>query len=120
MGYKENENLMERLIEFGENIIELCKRLPQNLINSRLIPQSIDCSSSIGANYSESCEAESSKDFIHKIKIAKKEAKETRFFLRLLLKANPSFTREIIMRGREATEFLKIFSSIVAKFRQKQ
>lgn len=116
MGYKENEKLLRRFIKFAEDIIDLGKMLPQNLVNSRLIPQVIDCSSSIGANYSEACEAESNKDFIHKIKIAKKEAKETKFFLRLLLKANPNFRDEIIKRGAETAEYVKIFSSIAAKF----
>lgn len=117
MGYVENERLLERIIKFAEEMIVLCKRLPQNLINSRLVPQLIDASSSIGANYSEACEAESSKDFLHKIKIAKKEAKETKFFLRLLLKANPELDKEIVAKGKEAAEFVKIFSSIVAKFK---
>ena len=108
---------MERVIKFAEEIIILCKKLPNNLINQRIISQLIDCSSSIGANYSEACEAESSRDFVHKLRIAKKEAKETRFFLRLLFKANLEFTEEIIMRGKESTEFIKIFSSIVSKFK---
>lgn len=117
MGYKENEALLERIVKFAEETIMLCKKLPHNLINSRLISQLIDASSSIGANYCEACEAESSKDFLHKIKIAKKEANETRFFLRLLLKANPEFHKEIIVKGQESSEFVKIFSSIVAKFK---
>lgn len=115
--FKDNEILLERLICFGEEVITLCKILPQNTINIRLIIQLIDCATSIGANYSEACEAESAKDFVHKIKIAKKEAKETRFFLRLLLKANPEFREEIIKLGKISTEFVKIFSSIVARFK---
>lgn len=107
---------MERLIKFAEKIIDLCKRLPHTIINRPLIEQVIACSSSVGANYSEACEAESSKDFVHKMKIAKKEAKETRFFLRLVLKANSQFKEEIIPLGKESTEFIKIFSVVVSKF----
>lgn len=117
MKYEENDKLMERVIKFAEDVIVLCKKLPNNLINQRIISQLIDCSSSIGANYSEACEAESSKDFVHKLKIAKKEAKETRFFLRLLLKANSEFQEEIISKGKESIEFIKIFSTIVSKFK---
>ncbi|MEK7565858.1 MAG: four helix bundle protein [Patescibacteria group bacterium] len=42
----------------------------------------------MGANYSEACDGESAKDFVHKLKIAAKEARETKFFLRLLLETN--------------------------------
>jgi len=116
--YEENDRLLERLIKFAEDIIILCKNLPKNLINTRLIPQLIDCSTSIGANYSEACEAESAKDFIHKVKIVIKEIKETRFFLRLVLKSNIEYRDEITLRGKETVEFLKIFSKIASKFKK--
>lgn len=105
---------MERIIKFVEEVIELCKKLPKNQINNPLISQIVDSASSIGANYSEACEAESYKDFIHKIKIAKKEVNETKYFLRLLLKANPEFKDSIINSGKEAGELLLIFSKISA------
>lgn len=119
MGYKENERLLERLVKFAESIIDLCKRLPRNNINNSLVSQLIDCSSSMGANYSEACEAESRRDFIHKIKIVLKEIKETVYFLKLILKANPEFAVEIAKNQREADELLKIFSSIASKFRSR-
>lgn len=118
MGYKENERLLERLVKFAESIIDLCKKLPRNNINNSLVPQLVDCSSSTGANYSEACEAESAKDFIHKIRIVLKEIKESLFFLKLILKANPEFTHETAKNQKEADELLKIFSSIAAKFRR--
>lgn len=117
MGYKENERLLERIIRYCEDIIDLCKKLPQNIINRQLIQQLIASSSSIGANYSEACEAESAKDFIHKIKIVLKEIKESIFFLKLILKNNPSFAIDITKHQKEADELLKIFSSIASKFR---
>ncbi len=117
MGYKENERLLERLVKFAESIIDLCNKLPRNLINNQLIPQTISCTSSIGANYSEACEAESAKDFIHKIKIVLKEIKESIFFLKLIQKNNPSFTIDLTNHQKEADELLRIFSSITSKFR---
>ena len=115
--YERNRILMERIIRLVEEIIELCKKLQKNHINSPLVSQIVDSAGSVGANYSEACEAESYKDFIHKIKIAMKETNETKFFLRLLLKANPEFKDSIIKSGKEAGELLLIFSKIVAGVR---
>lgn len=119
MGYRENERLLERVVKFAESIIDTCNKLPRNLINNQLIPQTIGCTSSIGANYSEACEAESSKDFIHKIKIVLKEIKESIFFLKLILKANPTISSEISNNQKEADELLKIFSTISSKFQSR-
>ena len=71
----------------------------------------------MGANYQEACEAESSKDFVHKTKIVKKELRETKYWLRLLCKQNKEFMEEITCLGNESTELLKIFSAIVYKFK---
>jgi four helix bundle protein len=120
MDYKaENDKLLERLTKFAEKVIELCLKLPQTAINSPLINQLIRACSSIGANYSEACGAESSKDFVHKTKISYKESRETKFFLRLILKANPAFAKEIIPLGQESFEYIKIFSTILSKFKNK-
>jgi len=73
---------------FGENIIDFVKTLPINPINSELIRQIVKSGTSIGANYMEADAAESKKDFRHKIAICKKEAKETKHWLRMIAKAN--------------------------------
>ena len=67
--------------------------------------------------YREACEAESGKDFVHKIKICKKETKETLYWLELLIASNARFTNELNDLQEEATEFVKIFSSISSKFK---
>ena len=54
-------------------IIELCKKIPKNVITNPIINQLIKCATSIGANYCEADDAESKKDFKHKIGICKKE-----------------------------------------------
>ena len=64
-------NLEERLAKFVEKIINLMKKLPDNSINKRIIPQIVASSGSSCANYNEACEAESKKDFKHKIGIVK-------------------------------------------------
>lgn len=112
-----NKQFLERILRFVDSILELAKKLPKNIINVPLIKQLIDCGTSVGANYHEACEAESSKDFIHKLKITKKELRETRYWLRLLYKQNKEFKEEISCLGKESIELIKIFATIVTKFR---
>lgn len=77
-------NLEERTLKLGENVILLCKKIKVNEINRRLIPQLVASAGSIGANYCEANEAESKKDFIHKIGICKKEIKETKTLVKVV------------------------------------
>jgi four helix bundle protein len=106
-------DLEKRTLEFSKNVIRLCKQLPNNVINNELIGQLIDSSGSIGANYREANDALSKKDFKHRIKITRKEAKETYYWLELLIEANPGFKENIDILLKEALELKKIFSSIV-------
>ena len=62
-------DLEERTAQFGENIIEFAKTIPQNTINNPLIGQIVRSGTSIGANYMEADAAESKKDFKHKISV---------------------------------------------------
>ena len=82
-------DLEERTAVFAENIITLVRLIKIDAISNRIVTQSVGSGESIGANYCEASEAESKKDFIHKIGICKKETKETRHWLRLLAKSNP-------------------------------
>ncbi len=108
-----NYDLEERTTKFAEGIIDFLKTIKENAVNTRIISQLVGASGSIGANYCEATEAESKKDFIHKIAIGKKEIKETRYWLRLLAKANPERKAELIQYFREAQELLLIFSKII-------
>ncbi len=110
-------DLEERTAIFAENIIDLMKKIPKDLINQRLIPQLIASGGSLGANYCEANEAESKKDFQHKIGICKKETKETKHWLRLLARANPEFSDEFRKLWSEAQELLLIFSKILTSSR---
>jgi four helix bundle protein len=86
--------------------------LPQNVINKELIGQLIRAGGSVGANYREANDALSKKDFNHRIKITRKEAKESHYWLELLQEANPGYKEEISKLLMEALELKKIFSSI--------
>lgn len=113
-----NYDLEERLAKFAERVIDLVKRIPNNNINQRLISQIVGFSGSSGANYCEACEAESKKDFKHKIGIVKKELRETKHWLRLIAKENPEQINESRELWKECHELLLIFSKILRSCRK--
>jgi four helix bundle protein len=112
-------DLEERTAKFGEEIIEFAKSLERNEINRPLISQLVSAGTSVGANYMEADGAESKKDFRHKIGICKKESKETKHWLRMISKANPSKNMECRRLSQEAQELTLIFSSIILSCKKK-
>ncbi|MDO8512778.1 MAG: four helix bundle protein [bacterium] len=119
MAQPQEFDLEERTVVFAEKIIDLVRSINCDAVNSRIINQLVGSSGSIGANYCEATEAESKKDFIHKIGIAKKETKETRHWLRLLARANKERKEEIRILWKEAQELLLIFSKIIRSSKAK-
>ena len=109
-------DLEERTAIFGEQVIEFARSLPKNEITRPLITQLVKCSTSIGANYMEADGAESKRDFRHKIALCKKESKETKHWLRMIAKANPSKKEDCKKLWSEAQELTLIFSSIFVHF----
>ena len=112
---KNKYDLEERTAKFGESIIYFVKKLPNNHINKPLISQLIRSATSIGANYVEADGAESKKDFKHKIAICKKESKETKHWLRMIVMANPEQKEMCRKLWQEVQELTLIFSSIFKK-----
>lgn len=107
--------LDERTLEFAKKIIRLCKALPRNTENIELMRQLIRSGTSVGANYREANDALSKKDFAHRLRITRKEAKETNYWLDLLIEPNQEFKKQIEILLQESTEIIKIFSSIIEK-----
>ena len=107
-----NYDLEERTIKFAEIILDLSKKVPQNPLTVPIITQLIKAGTSIGANYAEANGASSKKDFKNKIFICKKEARETKYWLRLLSRAVPELKGECAICFREAQEITLIFSKI--------
>jgi len=70
---KDKYDLEERTAKFGENIIKFAKKIPKTAENIPIISQIVSVGTSVGANYCEATEAESKKDFAHKIGIVKKK-----------------------------------------------
>jgi len=111
-------DLEERTAKFGESIIEFSKKVIITEITKSLINQLIRSATSVGANYCEADDAESKKDFIHKIGICKKEARETKHWLRMLAVANPGLKDQIRKLWTEAKELNLIFNAIINSCRK--
>lgn len=112
-------DLEERTAKFGEDIIVFAKSLPKNEITQRLIPQLVGAATSVGANYCEADCSESSKDFIHKMAIANKEAKESKHFLRMVSTACEEHMQRSEELWQEAHELNLIFTTIIKKVEKK-
>ncbi|OHA20417.1 MAG: four helix bundle protein [Candidatus Taylorbacteria bacterium RIFCSPHIGHO2_01_FULL_51_15] len=108
-------DLEERTAKFGEAIVLFAKKIPVNPVTSRIIPQLVGSGTSIGSNYCEADDAESGKDFVHKLCICKKEARETKHWLRILSVAAPELKGEARILWKEANELNLIFNAIVKK-----
>ncbi len=104
-------DLDERTFLFARNVRDFVKSLPRTVSNIEYVKQIIRSSGSIAANYIEASESLSKKDFLMRIKISRKEAKETRLWLRLI--ENESTEKEKLLQ--EVNELMKIFGSIVTK-----
>lgn len=109
-------DLEERTFEFTKRVIKFCKKLKRTTENIKLIDQVVRAAGSVGANYIEANEALSKKDFVMRIKISRKESKESRYWLKLILETNNlSNNEEGKFLVNEASEFIKIFNSIIVK-----
>ena len=117
MQYKPKRDLLERTAKFGEIVIVFCKTLERNVISSPLINQLVRSATSIGANYMEANSASSRKDFTNKIFICKKEAEETKHWLRMLSSCFPDKKEELRKLWKEAQELTMIFQKITNSLR---
>jgi four helix bundle protein len=108
-------NLEDRTATFGENIIKFCKKIPRGPITDPLITQLVKAGTSVGANYCEADDAESKLDFKHKIGICKKESRETKHFIRMIVVAVPELKTEARILWQEAKELNLILNSIYRK-----
>ncbi len=108
-------DLDERTALFGENVIRFAKKIPFNPVNKRLIEQLVGAATSIGANYCEADDGVSMKDFKNKIGTCRKEAKETKFFLRMIATAEEQLRGEARELWKEAKELHLIFCAIYRK-----
>jgi four helix bundle protein len=109
-------DLEERTFQFAKDVRLFVKTLPKTISNFEDGKQLVRASGSVGANYREANEALSKKDFLMRIKISRKEAKESIYWLRLITETNQLNNADEAARLiQEAEELKKIFSSIAEK-----
>jgi four helix bundle protein len=109
-------DLEERTFQFAKAVRIFVKTLPKTIANIEDGKQVTKASGSVGANYIEANESLGKKDFMMRIKISRKEAKESAYWLRLIYETNSlnnAETAQSLMQ--EANELKKIFSSILVK-----
>jgi len=105
-------DLEERTARFGEAIIAFAKSIPLNDVTKSLICQLVRAGTSIGANYVEADDADSKKDFRFKIGLARRESREAKHWLRMLVAADSGLREKARPLWREATELNLIFGAI--------
>ena len=116
----DRQDLGERLLVYAARIVKLVASLPKTPVGRRIGDQLLRSGTSVGANYEEAQGAESKTDFTHKLQIALKELRESRYWLRLLAVSEtipPHRLEEII---NEATQLRAILSKAVATAKQRQ
>lgn len=110
---KRTYDLEDRTQIFANKVIMYCRTIQTTNISSILIGQLIRSATSIGANYCEANGASSKKDFKNKIYLCKKESKETKYWLYLLIQHYPDKNKIDQCLWNEAQELTLIFSKII-------
>jgi len=105
-------DLEERTLNFAKTCIDVCKILTKDNINSEIEGQLVRSAGSVGANYREANDTITKKDFHHRIGICRRESKESKYWLELLLHSNVSLENKINPLIDEALQLARIFASI--------
>lgn len=110
--------LEARTSDFGVEAIKLARQIRQDTVTKPLVSQFIRSATSVGANYMEANGASSRKDFTNKIYICKKEAQETKHWLKMLLESCPECQEKILQLSDECRQLVLIFQSITNKLNE--
>jgi four helix bundle protein len=105
-------DLEERTARLGEAVIDFARTIPQDVVTNRIISQLVGAETSVGANYVEADDAVSKKEFLKSIGTCRKEARETKHFLRTAVRAVPELKPKARKLWLEAKELHLIFSKI--------
>jgi four helix bundle protein len=105
-------DLEERTARFGEAVIDFARTISQDAVTNRIISQLVGAATSVGANYVEADDAVSRKEFLKSIGTCRKEARETKHFLRMIVRAVPDLKPQARTLWTEAKELHLIFSKI--------
>ena len=114
------QELEDRIVQFAARCVKVCGVIPaKNAGSFSMADQLFRSSTSVAANYAEASEAESRKDFIHKMKVAMKELSETRVWLKICAESGYVAKPRLTELVAEAEELSKIFASSIITARQK-
>jgi four helix bundle protein len=113
-------DLEDRTSRFGEDVIDFAKTIPQGPTTDRIISQLVGAGTSVGANYIEVDDSVSKREFLKCIGTCKKEARETKHFLRMAVRAVPELKPEARKVWIEARELHLIFAKIWRSGKQRQ
>lgn len=105
-------DLAERSARFGEAVIEFCLDIERNAVTKPLISQLVRSATSIGANNGEADEAGSKKEFRYRISLCRREARETKHWLRMMVADFPGVREPARSFWKEADELTRVFASI--------
>jgi four helix bundle protein len=106
-------DIRERTFQFAVRVIRAVRRLPKDAATRVVAYQLVKSATSVGANVEEADSAESTRDFIHKTSISRKEARESRYWLRVV-RAAILDVEEFADLERESDELVRIFSAMIA------
>ena len=116
MGEDRKYDLEERTEKFSLRVRDFCRQLKQDLINREYISQLIRSAGSVAANYIEANDKLGSKDLLYKIRISKKEAKESILWLKHVMTYEVTLLEEErLLLLKEADELMRIFAAILKK-----
>jgi four helix bundle protein len=119
MSERQPFDLEERTTEFGKRVVRLCRALPRDAVNSRLVSQLVGSAGSVGANYREANDSLGKKDFLLRLRIARRECKEALHWLALIAEANPEFHTRMTLLTQEGKELKYILIGHYSKKRVK-
>ena len=112
-------NLEKRTLKYSKNTIEFLKMVPITIYTNEIIKQLIRASTSIGANYIEANDSLGLKDFLMHLRICRKESKETIYWFKLIDLDDPTLKLKQQSLINEASQFVRIFSTMVNNTKQK-
>ena len=104
--------LAERTAVFGERVLAFARGIGITSVTGVLVRQLVRSGTSVGANYLEADDADTRKDFIYRIGVCRREARETRYWLRMLASVGSEDADEITILANEALELTRIFAAI--------
>lgn len=108
-------DLEGRTAAFGEGVTDFCKAIHLTAITEPLVKQLVRSGTSVGANYCEANDACSKREFRHRLSICRREAKETKHWLRMLARSDPELKEPARPLWQEAQELTLIFSASLCR-----